>query len=34
MPFADANGYRLYYELTGPEDKPPILQFGRAGGNG
>lgn len=28
MPFADADGYRLYYELTGPEDAPIILQFG------
>ena len=28
MPFADCNGYRLYYELTGPEERPIIIQFG------
>lgn len=28
MPFADAGGYRLYYELTGPDEAPIILQFG------
>ncbi len=28
MPFADVGDVRLYYELTGPEDKPLILQFG------
>lgn len=28
MPFADVNDDRLYYEITGPEGKPMILQFG------
>lgn len=28
MPFADVNDVRLYYEFTGPEDAPLILQFG------
>ncbi|QEC50762.1 alpha/beta fold hydrolase [Baekduia soli] len=28
MPFADVGDVRLYYELTGPVDKPIILQFG------
>jgi pimeloyl-ACP methyl ester carboxylesterase len=28
MPFADVDDVRLYYEFTGPEDAPPILQFG------
>ena len=28
MPFADVGDVRLYYEFTGPEDKPVILQFG------
>ncbi len=28
MPFADAGGYRLYYEITGDTSTPPILQFG------
>jgi pimeloyl-ACP methyl ester carboxylesterase len=28
MPFAEVNDVRLYYEFTGPEDKPIILQFG------
>ena len=28
MPFADVNDVRLYYEFTGPEDGPLILQFG------
>ena len=28
MPFADVGDVRLYYEFTGPEDAPPILQFG------
>lgn len=28
MPYATVNDLRLYYELTGPEDKPLILQFG------
>lgn len=28
MPFADVGDVRLYYELTGPEDAPLILQFG------
>lgn len=28
MPFAEVNDTRLYHELTGPEDKPLILQFG------
>jgi pimeloyl-ACP methyl ester carboxylesterase len=28
MPFVDVDDVRLYYELTGPEDAPLILQFG------
>ena len=28
MPFADVGDVRLYYEFTGPEDAPLILQFG------
>jgi pimeloyl-ACP methyl ester carboxylesterase len=28
VPFAQAGDVRLYYELTGPEDAPVILQFG------
>ena len=28
MPFADVHEVRLYYEFTGPEDAPLILQFG------
>jgi hypothetical protein len=29
MPFAQIDeGVRLYYELTGPEDGPIVLQFG------
>ena len=28
MPFAQAGDVRLYYELSGPEDAPVILQFG------
>jgi pimeloyl-ACP methyl ester carboxylesterase len=28
MPFAEVNDVRLYYEFTGPEDEPLILQFG------
>jgi pimeloyl-ACP methyl ester carboxylesterase len=28
MPFADVQDVRLYYEFTGPEDAPLILQFG------
>ena len=28
MPFATVNDTRLYYEFTGPEDAPLILQFG------
>ena len=28
MAFADVSGVRLYYELTGPDDGPVILQFG------
>ena len=29
MPFAQIDeGVRLYYELTGPEDVPVVLQFG------
>ena len=28
MPFAQAGDVRLYYELTGPEDAPVIIQFG------
>lgn len=28
MPFAHVGDTRLYYEFTGPEDKPTILQFG------
>ena len=28
MPHAHANGIELYYELTGPADRPVILQFG------
>jgi pimeloyl-ACP methyl ester carboxylesterase len=28
MPFADVDDVRLYYEFTGPEDAPLILQFG------
>jgi pimeloyl-ACP methyl ester carboxylesterase len=28
MPFADVNDTRIYYEFTGPEDGPLILQFG------
>jgi 3-oxoadipate enol-lactonase len=28
MPFADVNDTRIYYEFTGGEDKPLILQFG------
>ena len=28
MPFADAGGYRLYYEITGDTARPPVLQFG------
>src|SRR4029453_6432947 len=29
MPFTQiADGVRLYYELTGPEDGPIVLQFG------
>jgi hypothetical protein len=29
MPYAQIEeGVRLYYELTGPEDRPVVLQFG------
>jgi pimeloyl-ACP methyl ester carboxylesterase len=28
MPFADVDDVRLYYEFTGPEDAPLIMQFG------
>jgi pimeloyl-ACP methyl ester carboxylesterase len=28
MPYADIGAVRLYYELTGPEGRPVILQFG------
>src|SRR6185437_4628005 len=28
MPFAQAGDVRLYYELTGPDDGPVIIQFG------
>jgi pimeloyl-ACP methyl ester carboxylesterase len=28
MPFADVDDVRLYYEFTGPDDAPLILQFG------
>lgn len=28
MPFVEANGVILYYELSGPEDGPVIIQFG------
>jgi pimeloyl-ACP methyl ester carboxylesterase len=28
MPFAQAGDVRLYYEFTGPEDAPVIIQFG------
>jgi pimeloyl-ACP methyl ester carboxylesterase len=28
MPFAEVEDTRLYYELTGPEDAPVIVQFG------
>jgi pimeloyl-ACP methyl ester carboxylesterase len=28
MPFADVNDVRLYYEFTGPQSAPLILQFG------
>src|SRR2546427_2689882 len=28
MPFAQARDVRLYYEFTGPEDAPVIIQFG------
>jgi pimeloyl-ACP methyl ester carboxylesterase len=28
MPYATVNDLRIYYELTGPEDAPLILQFG------
>jgi 3-oxoadipate enol-lactonase len=28
MPFADVGDSRIYYEFTGPEDAPLILQFG------
>ena len=29
MPFVTlANDVRIYYEFTGPEDRPTILQFG------
>ena len=28
MPFIEVNSNKLYYEFTGPEDKPLILQFG------
>ena len=28
MPYADLNGLRLYYEVTGMEDAPAVLQFG------
>jgi pimeloyl-ACP methyl ester carboxylesterase len=28
MPFVDVDDVRLYYEFTGPEDAPLILQFG------
>ena len=28
MPFAQAGDVRLYYELTGPDDAPVIIQFG------
>jgi pimeloyl-ACP methyl ester carboxylesterase len=28
MPFADVGDVRLYYEFTGPDDAPLILQFG------
>ncbi|MGI9658621.1 MAG: alpha/beta fold hydrolase [Gaiellaceae bacterium] len=28
MAFAEAGGVRLYYEFTGPDDGPTILQFG------
>jgi pimeloyl-ACP methyl ester carboxylesterase len=28
MPFVDVHDVRLYYEFTGPEDAPLILQFG------
>src|SRR4051812_32439718 len=30
MPFAELAQTRLYYELTGDEDKPLVLQFGGA----
>ena len=28
MPYVTVNDLRLYYEFTGPEDRPLILQFG------
>ena len=28
MPFVEANGVNLYYEFSGPEDGPVIIQFG------
>jgi 3-oxoadipate enol-lactonase len=28
MTYVEVGGHQLYYELTGPEDKPLILQFG------
>lgn len=28
MPFAQAGDVRLYYELTGPQDAPVVIQFG------
>ena len=28
MPFVEANGVNLYYEFSGPEDGPTIIQFG------
>jgi len=28
MPFVEANGVNLYYEFTGPEDGPVVIQFG------
>jgi len=36
MPFADANGHRLYYEITGDtsKPKPPISRIGGSGSRG
>lgn len=28
MPYVNVNDHRIYYEFSGPEDKPLILQFG------